>query len=269
MIKAENYEADFLAGFDLDEMNALEDGDLSLFNTLDNAPSYGLSDSFSGPSEFIPPPDGAFAEQKSTFKPPSSNESLGSDLAGIQRAERPKKAAAAMSIQKLEEPPMGLQEEDESELHEEPLQQQHMPPSRTAETPEPGLFPAALHLHNGQVLPPGIDPNEPMLPPLVIDPMEVGKISVILQKNQCCECKACGKLFKSIWYLKQHSVRHSNERPFRCNFCGKQFKFRSNLYQHRCPGRTRHMDGSLCKCPDKNLCPHKATQGERGGRQNS
>lgn len=80
------------------------------------------------------------------------------------------------------------------------------------------------------VKPPPINNNEsvvklgddaPAPPPLVVCPIEVGKASITLQKNQLCACKECGKLFKSIWYLKQHAVRHSNERPFKCNFCGK------------------------------------------------
>lgn len=31
----------------------------------------------------------------------------------------------------------------------------------------------------------------------------------------------CGKLFNSVWYLKQHAVKHSNDRPFKCKFCFK------------------------------------------------
>uniref|UniRef100_A0A915CTH5 C2H2-type domain-containing protein n=1 Tax=Ditylenchus dipsaci TaxID=166011 RepID=A0A915CTH5_9BILA len=62
-------------------------------------------------------------------------------------------------------------------------------------------------------------------------------------KNQQCACKDCGKLFNSVWYLKQHAVKHSNDRPFKCKFCMKTYKFRSNLYQHKCPERNRHMGG--------------------------
>ena len=36
-----------------------------------------------------------------------------------------------------------------------------------------------------------------------------------------CVCDQCGKVFNSVWYLKQHAVKHSNDRPFRCKYCGK------------------------------------------------
>ncbi|PIC19210.1 hypothetical protein B9Z55_024837 [Caenorhabditis nigoni] len=88
----------------------------------------------------------------------------------------------------------------------------------------------------------GIQPkaNEPPPPPpIVICPTEVDHINVTLEKNQQCECKDCGKLFNSVWYLKQHAVKHSNDRPFKCKFCFKTYKFRSNLYQHKCPERQK------------------------------
>uniref|UniRef100_A0A1I7VNG6 Zinc finger protein n=1 Tax=Loa loa TaxID=7209 RepID=A0A1I7VNG6_LOALO len=77
-------------------------------------------------------------------------------------------------------------------------------------------------------------------PPVVICPTEVDNINITLEKNQQCACKDCGKLFNSVWYLKQHAVKHSNDRPFRCKFCYKTYKFRSNLYQHKCPDRTKN-----------------------------
>ncbi|KAK6761693.1 hypothetical protein RB195_022683 [Necator americanus] len=83
--------------------------------------------------------------------------------------------------------------------------------------------------------------NEPPPPPVVICPTEVDTINVTLEKNQQCACKDCGKLFNSVWYLKQHAVKHSNDRPFKCKFCFKTYKFRSNLYQHKCPDRQKQM----------------------------
>ncbi|VDM74260.1 unnamed protein product [Strongylus vulgaris] len=82
---------------------------------------------------------------------------------------------------------------------------------------------------------------EPPPPPIVICPTEVDSINVTLEKNQQCACKDCGKLFNSVWYLKQHAVKHSNDRPFKCKFCFKTYKFRSNLYQHKCPDRQKQM----------------------------
>uniref|UniRef100_A0A0N4ZS22 C2H2-type domain-containing protein n=1 Tax=Parastrongyloides trichosuri TaxID=131310 RepID=A0A0N4ZS22_PARTI len=84
----------------------------------------------------------------------------------------------------------------------------------------------------------------PVLPPIVICPSEIDTISITLEKNQQCACKDCGKLFNSVWYLKQHAVKHSNDRPFKCKFCMKTYKFRSNLYQHKCPERSKAMGNS-------------------------
>ncbi|KAF7633523.1 hypothetical protein Mgra_00007104 [Meloidogyne graminicola] len=82
-------------------------------------------------------------------------------------------------------------------------------------------------------------PLAPPPPPIVISPSEVDHITITLEKNQQCACADCGKLFNSVWYLKQHAVKHSNDRPFKCRFCMKTYKFRSNLYQHKCPERNR------------------------------
>ena len=67
---------------------------------------------------------------------------------------------------------------------------------------------------------PGADMPPPPSP-VVIDPNEIDKISIQLEKNQQCRCKSCNKLFNSVWYLKQHAVKHSNDRPFKCKFCLK------------------------------------------------
>ncbi|MFH4977329.1 hypothetical protein AB6A40_004038 [Gnathostoma spinigerum] len=96
--------------------------------------------------------------------------------------------------------------------------------------------------HSDQQIDQSISPKQverSTLPPVVICPTEVDTISITLEKNQQCACKDCGKLFNSVWYLKQHAVKHSNDRPFRCKFCFKTYKFRSNLYQHKCPDRIK------------------------------
>jgi hypothetical protein len=46
-------------------------------------------------------------------------------------------------------------------------------------------------------------PAAPPPPPIVISPAEVDHISITLEKNQQCACADCGKLFNSVWYLKQ------------------------------------------------------------------
>lgn len=89
-------------------------------------------------------------------------------------------------------------------------------------------------------LPPLTQSEQAILPPVVICPTEVDNINITLEKNQQCACKDCGKLFNSVWYLKQHAVKHSNDRPFRCKYCLKTYKFRSNLYQHKCPDRIKN-----------------------------
>lgn len=63
--------------------------------------------------------------------------------------------------------------------------------------------------------------SQPQLSPVVISPSEIDSITIQLEKNQQCACKDCGKLFNSVWYLKQHAVKHSNDRPFKCKFCMK------------------------------------------------
>ncbi|VDM48718.1 unnamed protein product [Toxocara canis] len=79
-----------------------------------------------------------------------------------------------------------------------------------------------MHVESHLFSLPEIKTAEPAaLPPVVISPTEVDHVTVTLEKNQQCACKDCGKLFNSVWYLKQHAVKHSNDRPFRCKFCLK------------------------------------------------
>ncbi|CAD5227944.1 unnamed protein product [Bursaphelenchus okinawaensis] len=201
----DSVEADFLAEFDLEDMRAIEDGDLSLFSSLSDATAYRLQTDLnmmhSNNSNYKnmndmklnvvveedeDPQDPHHSNTNSS--PPNSTNSGGAEF-----NETPQNSAQT-------------QEPDNSK-----------PPAQPLQSPD----------------------DAPAPPPLVVCPIEVGKTSITLQKNQLCACKECGKLFKSIWYLKQHAVRHSNERPFKCNYCQKAFKFRSNLYQHNCPERVR------------------------------
>ncbi|CAK5107869.1 unnamed protein product [Meloidogyne enterolobii] len=106
---------------------------------------------------------------------------------------------------------------------------QYNNPQNEASSSSPGSF-LQVSDHSPLALPP---------PPIVISPQEVDNLTITLEKNQQCACSECGKLFNSVWYLKQHAVKHSNDRPFKCRFCMKTYKFRSNLYQHKCPERNR------------------------------
>lgn len=93
---------------------------------------------------------------------------------------------------------------------------------------------------------------------MILSPSEMDTTAVV-EKNQQCTCKDCGKVFNSVWYLKQHAVKHSNDRPFKCKYCYKvrslyhhrfdlisllfqTYKFRSNLYQHKCPDRIKPLN---------------------------
>ncbi|XP_028308090.1 telomere zinc finger-associated protein isoform X2 [Gouania willdenowi] len=46
------------------------------------------------------------------------------------------------------------------------------------------------------------------------------------------KCLICNKSFKSKYYLKVHNRRHTGERPFGCNKCGKKYFRKENLLMH-------------------------------------
>ncbi|XP_031356771.1 zinc finger protein 62 homolog [Photinus pyralis] len=45
-------------------------------------------------------------------------------------------------------------------------------------------------------------------------------------------CEVCGKLFKSMWYLKAHSVVHQSH-SVECDICNRTFKHAKSLGQHK------------------------------------
>ncbi|CAJ0584039.1 unnamed protein product, partial [Mesorhabditis spiculigera] len=73
------------------------------------------------------------------------------------------------------------------------------------------------------------------------------------------QCNVCNKIFVNIKGLHQHSVIHTDQKPFQCDICGKMFRFKSNLFEHRsvhsgftphaCPycGKTCRLKGNLKK----------------------
>ncbi|KAI6191156.1 C2H2-type domain-containing protein [Aphelenchoides bicaudatus] len=188
-------EEDLFAGFDLEEMRALEDGDLSLFSNLID-PNFRLG-SGSGGSDSNPSP---------TSLTPTSEELA---LVLQMDEEDPKLLSSKFLAFKSPDAPTAANNgqfqvpNDTAFFHNNNNQ---IKSNRNEKRPEAELKPSD---------------DTPAPPPLVVCPIEVSKASITLQKNQLCACKECGKLFKSIWYLKQHAVRHSNERPFKCNFCQK------------------------------------------------
>uniref|UniRef100_A0AAY5EIG0 C2H2-type domain-containing protein n=1 Tax=Electrophorus electricus TaxID=8005 RepID=A0AAY5EIG0_ELEEL len=62
------------------------------------------------------------------------------------------------------------------------------------------------------------------------------KLVDINKKNQSPEvmhCPVCGKEFKLRAQLKGHLRAHSDEKPFRCDKCKKDFKYSWNLNKHK------------------------------------
>ncbi|CAI4233152.1 unnamed protein product [Auanema sp. JU1783] len=84
------------------------------------------------------------------------------------------------------------------------------------------------------------------------------------------QCNICNKIFVSFKGLQQHSVIHTDQKPFQCDICGKTFRFKSNLFEHRsvhtgftphaCPycGKTCRLKGNL----KKHLKTHVSTKEE-------
>ncbi|PAV65834.1 hypothetical protein WR25_13511 [Diploscapter pachys] len=90
------------------------------------------------------------------------------------------------------------------------------------------------------------------------------------QQRAVHQCNVCNKIFVSYKGLQQHSVIHTDMKPFNCDICGKSFRFKSNLFEHRsvhtgftphaCPycGKTCRLKGNL----KKHLKTHVSTKEE-------
>ncbi|XP_077437168.1 zinc finger protein 131 isoform X2 [Vanacampus margaritifer] len=52
------------------------------------------------------------------------------------------------------------------------------------------------------------------------------------EPENCVHCPVCHKVFKSKYYLKVHNRRHTGEKPFGCNKCGKHYFRKENLLIH-------------------------------------
>ncbi|OMJ73468.1 hypothetical protein SteCoe_27831 [Stentor coeruleus] len=47
------------------------------------------------------------------------------------------------------------------------------------------------------------------------------------------KCRICSKSFSSRQVLREHSFRHSGQKPYYCSSCGKRFRQYSHLAYHR------------------------------------
>ncbi|XP_021368277.1 flocculation protein FLO11-like isoform X8 [Mizuhopecten yessoensis] len=52
--------------------------------------------------------------------------------------------------------------------------------------------------------------------------------------QDCKTCQVCGKSFPNDSSLKQHLQKHTDQRPFACDKCGKNYKFIHSLRTHTC-----------------------------------
>ena len=48
-----------------------------------------------------------------------------------------------------------------------------------------------------------------------------------------CQFKHCGRTFKSYNNLMKHGMTHCNDKPWRCNICGKRFYKNFALFVHQ------------------------------------
>ncbi|XP_018335334.1 endothelial zinc finger protein induced by tumor necrosis factor alpha isoform X25 [Agrilus planipennis] len=87
-------------------------------------------------------------------------------------------------------------------------------------------------------------------------PSGIGKNVVDAPSSASYQCNVCNKSFSSMRYLKKHYLVHSQDRPFNCSYCDKNFKrkYDKTIHErdvHLTPkgfGHTCDQCGKLFKC---------------------
>ena len=46
------------------------------------------------------------------------------------------------------------------------------------------------------------------------------------------ECETCGKSFSCPSHLKRHTIMHTDEKPFTCDYCPKEFRRKYDRNRH-------------------------------------
>ncbi|KAG8740301.1 homeodomain transcription factor ste12 [Ceratobasidium sp. 414] len=82
-------------------------------------------------------------------------------------------------------------------------------------------------------------PKSPFQAPGLFPPAQVQDIptGVPCTKAYVCPLYSCGRLYRELWYLKEHIRSHAVDKPYQCERCFKQFSRKDNLTQHH----QRHM----------------------------
>ncbi|KAL4218183.1 hypothetical protein ACF0H5_022919 [Mactra antiquata] len=69
----------------------------------------------------------------------------------------------------------------------------------------------------------------------ITDILSSESIQNVLNLSQATKkhpCEYCGKLFKTNWERKRHTIIHTGERPFKCEICDFRCSLRHHLKSH-------------------------------------